>query len=119
MVLASLAGFLRWRSTSYAVDERGVHWRSGFVRRKETTVPLNRIQGLDTVAGPVQRLFGVVAVHVQTAGGGAKGEIVLDAVGPEAVERLREAVRARRPELAEAAPAPARCPSAGSAAATG
>ena len=51
------------------------------MRKKQTTVPLDRIQGLDTVAGPVQRLFGVVAVHVQTAGGGAKGEVVLDAVG--------------------------------------
>ena len=102
---ASLWGFLRWLSTRYAVDERGIHWQSGYLRRKATTVPLNRIQGLDTVAGPVQRLFGGVAVHVQTAGGGAKGEIVLDAVGPEAVERLRDAVRARRPELAAAAPA--------------
>ena len=25
----SLAGFMRWRSTSYTVDERGVHWQSG------------------------------------------------------------------------------------------
>ena len=102
---ASLAGFMRWRSTSYAVDEHGVHWQSGIVRKKQTTVPLDRIQGLDTVAGPVQRLFGVVAVHVQTAGGGAKGEVVLDAVGAEAVERLREAVRGRRPEVVEDAPA--------------
>jgi putative membrane protein len=102
---ASLAGFMRWRSTSYAVDEHGVHWQSGIVRKKQTTVPLDRIQGLDTVAGPVQRLFGVVAVHVQTAGGGAKGEVVLDAVGAEEVERLREAVRARRPDATEDAPA--------------
>ena len=101
---ASLMGFVRWRSTSYAVDERGVHWQSGVVRKQSTTVPLSRIQGLDTVAGPVQRLFGVVAVNVQTAGGGAKGEIVLEALGPEEVERLREAVRARRPEVADAAP---------------
>ena len=103
---ATLMGFLRWRSTSYVVDERGVHWQTGVVRRKATTVPLSRIQGLDTVAGPVQRLFGVVALSVQTAGGGAKGEIVLDAVGPAAVERLREAVQARRPEALDAAPRP-------------
>src|SRR5215212_5689868 len=102
VAIASLTGFVRWMSTSYAVDERGVHWRSGIFRTKSTTVPLSRIQGLDTVAGPVQRLFGVVALHVQSAGGGAKGEIVLDAVGPAAVERIREAVRSRRPEVAEA-----------------
>ena len=101
---ASVLGVVRWRSTSYAVDERGIHWQTGLLRKKSTTVPLSRIQGLDTVAGPVQRLFGVVAVNVQSAGGGAKGEIVLEALGPEAVERLREAVRARRPEAAEAPP---------------
>ena len=99
---ATLMGFLRWRSTSYVVDERGVHWQTGVVRRRATTVPLNRIQGLDTVAGPVQRLFGVVALSVQTAGGGAKGEIVLDAVGPAAVEQLRAAVQIPRPEALDA-----------------
>ena len=88
---------MRWRSTSYAVDERGVHFKSGIVSTKATTVPLSRIQGLDTVAGPVQRLFGVVALHVQSAGGGSKGEIVLEAVGPAAVERIRAAVREQRP----------------------
>jgi putative membrane protein len=103
VVIAALAGVVRWLSTSYAVDDRGVHWQSGIVRRKATTVPLSRIQGLDTVSGPVQRLFGVVAVHVQTAGGGAKGEIVLEALGAAAVERLRERVRAERPELADGA----------------
>jgi putative membrane protein len=106
VAVAALAGFVSWRSTSYAVDERGVHFRSGIVSTKATTVPLNRIQGLDTVAGPVQRLFGVVSLQVQSAGGGRKGEIVLEAVGPAAVERIRAAVRAERPELPEAASAP-------------
>lgn len=102
VVASSVMGFVRWRNTTYTVDERGIHWQSGLLRKKSTTVPLGRIQGLDTVAGPVQRLFGVVAVSVQTAGGGAKGEIVLEALGPGAVEALREAVRARRPEVAGA-----------------
>jgi putative membrane protein len=104
VAIASLAGFVRWMSTSYAVDERGVHWRSGVLHTKSTTVPLGRIQGLDTVAGPVQRLFGVVALHVQSAGGGAKGEIVLDAVGPGEVDRIRAAVGGARPEAAESDP---------------
>ena len=51
----------------------------------------------------MQRLFGVVSLQVQSAGGGKKGEIVLEAVGPAAVERIRAAVRAERPELPEAA----------------
>ena len=105
VAIASLMGYLRWRSTSYRVDEQGVHFKTGIVSTKQTTVPLSRIQGLDTVAGPVQRLFGVVALAVQSAGGGSKGEIVLEAVGPEAVERIRAAVGDPRPEVAEA-PAP-------------
>ena len=103
VAIATLMGYLRWRSTGYRVDEKGVHYKTGIVSTKETTVPLSRIQGLDTVAGPVQRLFGVVALHVQSAGGGSKGEIVLEAVGPAAVERIREAVAERRPEVAETA----------------
>jgi putative membrane protein len=102
VAIASLTGYVRWRSTSYAVDEKGVHYKTGIVNTKATTVPLSRIQGLDTVSGPVQRLFGVVALHVQSAGGGAKGEIVLEAVAPAAVERIREAVRTRRPDVAQA-----------------
>jgi putative membrane protein len=102
VAIASLTGYVRWRSTSYAVDEKGVHYKTGIVNTKATTVPLSRIQGLDTVSGPVQRLFGVVALHVQSAGGGAKGEIVLEAVAPAAVERIREAVRTRRPNVAQA-----------------
>ena len=102
VAIASLTGYVRWRSTSSAVDETGVHYKTGIVNTKATTVPLSRIQGLDTVSGPVQRLFGVVALHVQSAGGGAKGEIVLEAVAPAAVERIREAVRTRRPDVAQA-----------------
>jgi putative membrane protein len=108
--IATLTGLLRWRSTTYRVDADGIHLRTGIITTKETTVPLSRVQALDTVQGPIQRLFGVVALHVQTAGGGAKGEIVLQAVAPAAVEEIREAIGARRPEaVAErAADAPER-----------
>ena len=110
---ASLMGFVRWRNTTYAVDERGIHWQSGLLRKQSTTVPLNRIQGLDTVAGPVQRLFGVTRVNVQTAGGGAKGEIVLEALGPDGG---RAAARGGAGAPARGRPTPrrrARCRSAG------
>ena len=64
--------------------------------RRITSVPFDRVQAIDTVRGPVQRLFGAVELHVQTAGGGAKGEIVLKAVDPAVAEELREAGRAQR-----------------------
>jgi putative membrane protein len=102
VAIASLTGYMRWRSTTYWVDPEGVHLRTGVVNRKATTIPLSRVQALDTLQGPIQRLFGVLTLSVQTAGGGAKGEIVLEALAPEAVEEVREAVRERAPETTEA-----------------
>lgn len=98
VAISSMMGYMRWRSTTYAVDPEGVHLRTGIFSKKATTIPLSRVQALDTLQGPIQRLFGVLTLQVQTAGGGAKGEIVLEALTLEAVEELREAVRERVPE---------------------
>jgi putative membrane protein len=104
--VAAFAGYVRWRNTRWWVEDSSIHFRTGIVGIKETDVPLSRIQSLDLEQGPVQRLFGVQAVHVQTAGGGARGEIVLDAVGPETVRALRALVADQRPEAAGPAPRP-------------
>jgi len=105
VVLSSLVGLARWLTTTYGVTPDGIRLSTGMLAKKRTDVPLSRVQGLDTVQGPVQRLLGVVAVNVQTAGGGAKGEIALDALDPRTAEELREAVRSLRPELAAERPA--------------
>ncbi len=89
VVFVLFVGWLRWRTTSYWVAGDAVHLRTGIVSPDETSVPLARIQAIDTTQGPVQRLFGVHELHVQTAGGGAKGEIVLRAVSAEATRVLR------------------------------
>jgi putative membrane protein len=97
VVAATVLGYWRWWTTTWWVTPEGIHHKSGLIGLKETDVPLTRIQSLDLEQGPVQRLFGVYAAHVQTGGGGAKGEIVLEAVGSEDVRELRELVADRRP----------------------
>jgi putative membrane protein len=87
---ATVMGYVRWRTTTWWVSPEAIHHRRGLVGIKETDVPLTRIQSIDLEQGPVQRLFGVYAAHVQTGGGGARGEIVLEAVGPDDVRALRE-----------------------------
>ena len=86
---------------------RRIRLRRGWLSVKEVEVPLSRVQALDLEQGPVQRLFGVQAVHVQTGGGGAGGEIVLDALAPAEIARLRELV-AGRPARGAARDAPGR-----------
>ena len=96
-VVASTAlGYWRWWTTTWWTTPDAIHHKSGLIGLKETDVPLGRIQALDLEQGPVQRLFSVYSVHVQTGGGGAKGEIVLEAVGDEEVRELRELLAGRR-----------------------
>ena len=95
---AAVAGYVRWRDHALVGDAGGdAPPHADMLRTKETDVPLSRIQALDLEQGPIQRLFGVQAVHVQTGGGGARGEIVLEAVGDEVVRELRELVGSQAP----------------------
>jgi putative membrane protein len=91
VVVAAVVGYVRWRHTTYLVAGEALHFRRGVISPDETSVPLGRIQALDSTQGPVQRLFGVQELHVQTAGGGSEGEIVLRAVSAAAASELHGA----------------------------
>jgi putative membrane protein len=91
VVVAAVVGYVRWRHTTYSVAGEALHFRRGVISPDETSVPLARIQALDSTQGPVQRLFGVQELHVQTAGGGSEGEIVLRAVSAAAAAELHAA----------------------------
>ncbi len=93
--LAAVMGYARWRTSRWWVTDETIHHRRGLVAIKETDVPFERVQSLDLEQGPVQRLFGVQAVHVQTGGGGARGEIVLEALGDREIDELRALVAGR------------------------
>lgn len=84
---------VQWQTTRWRVDGEVVRLRRGVLSETVTTIPLERVQSIDTVRGPVQRLFGSVELHVQSAGGGRAGEIVLKAVSPAEADELRERVR--------------------------
>jgi putative membrane protein len=89
VVVAAVIGYVRWRHTTYSVAGEALHLRRGVISPDETSVPLGRVQAIDANQGPVQRLFGVQELHVQTAGGGSEGEIVLRAVSDAAASELR------------------------------
>jgi putative membrane protein len=101
LVIATITAYARWRSTRWWVNGDGIHRRSGIFNRKQTDIPLSRVQSLDLEQGIVQRLFGVQAAHVQTGGGGKQGEIVLEAVSAVELEGLRALI---------GGPAPAEAP---------
>jgi putative membrane protein len=91
-VASAVIGWLRWRATTYRVSDRALHVRSGVFSPDDTVVPLDRIQSVDTIAGPVQRLFGITGLHVQTPGGGEHAEVELAALSAGAEAELRAAL---------------------------
>jgi putative membrane protein len=89
--VAVSTGYVRWRAETYEIADASIRHRHGVISPDETVVPLARVHSIDIAQGPIQRLFGVNELHVQTAGGGEKGEIVLRAVSPAETARLRAA----------------------------
>jgi putative membrane protein len=75
---------LRFRMLAYGRNESCVATRSGRLRRVTTWVPLEKIQSLRHVQGPLQRRLDIASVHVDVAGRSL-----------HAVARDRDAVEAR------------------------
>ncbi|HEY1276307.1 MAG TPA: PH domain-containing protein [Thermoleophilaceae bacterium] len=97
LVVAAVAGYVRWQHTTYEVRGPSLVFRRGVLSPDETAVPLGRVHAIDTSQGPIQRLFGVHELHVQTAGGGARGEIKLRAVTDADAAWLRAAAGLAEP----------------------
>ncbi len=92
LVVVVVTGVARWWTTTWSLDEQALRLRTGIFSRDEKVIPRARISSLDTVQGPLQRVFGVLELRVQTPGGGRNAEIVLRAVARREAETLRRAL---------------------------
>lgn len=103
-VFAAFWGFLSWRATIYEVAGGTFRLRWGVVQKNERTIPLDHVQAVDTVQGIIQRLFNVVEVRIETAGGGAsEPDASLAALDRADAEALRREIEGSRRELVETA----------------
>lgn len=99
VVGSAVGGFLSWRATTYSVSGGAFHLRQGVLQKNERTIPLEHVQSVDTVQGVIQRLFRVVEVRVETAGGGgSEPDASLSALDPAAAEALRREIESSRRE---------------------
>jgi putative membrane protein len=91
--LAALWGFLSWQATTYEVSGDAFRLRQGIIQKNERTIPLDHVQSVDTVQGVIQRLFDVVEVRIETAGGGAsEPDASLSALDRASAEALRREI---------------------------
>lgn len=68
-----LALHLRYDTTWYVMTDRSLRIRRGIWIIHETTITFENVQNVSVNQGPLQRLFGISNVLVQTAGGGSGG----------------------------------------------
>jgi putative membrane protein len=100
--LSVVWGVFSWRATTYQVSDGVLRLKQGVIRKSERSLPLARVQGVDSVQGVVQRFFGVVGVQIEAAGGGGEPEIPLSALSRAAAESLREELTETRQASSEA-----------------
>ena len=60
---------MSWRAFGYEVREHDLFVSQGVLFRRTTSVPLSRIQHVDTRQGPLERLWGLSHLAVYTAAG--------------------------------------------------
>ena len=94
----------RYRALSWGRSETCVATTSGRLRRVTSWVPLEKVQSLRHVQGPVQRRLSLASVHVDTAGRSAHATLRdRDAAeAATALEELTDLARTARMRLATA-----------------
>ncbi len=92
-------GVLSWRATRYWTSSSAFHLSQGVLQKNERTIPLEHVQSVDTVQGIIQRIFQVVEVRIETAGGGmTESDASLSALDRAAADLLRGELEGARPE---------------------
>ena len=95
-------GILSWRATRYWTSSSAFHLSQGVLQKNERTIPLEHVQSVDTVQGIIQRVFQVVEVRIETAGGGATDtDASLSALDRGAADLLRGELEGLRMETTE------------------
>ena len=94
MILVAIWIPAAFKALEYMIDDDGVKMRGGVVWKKYVTVPYSKITNVDITRGPLQRLYNMGTIHVQTAGaGGKQGEKAeLKLTGIRDLEKVREVI---------------------------
>ncbi|WP_236796670.1 PH domain-containing protein [Amycolatopsis sp. GM8] len=89
--IAVLGGLLRWFTTTYQITPTHIRVRRGLLRRRELSVPRDRIRSVDLSAHPLQRILGLSRIVIGTGRSDRHDEgVTLDALAVAQAARLRE-----------------------------
>lgn len=94
--LAVAKGFSR---RAYALRERDLTYRKGWIFTSMTTVPFNRIQHTEVSQGPLERKFALCTLNIYTAGG-STSDLSVPGLEADEAARLRDYVARKAAQYA-------------------
>ncbi len=94
LALFFVYGIFYWLRYVFYISGQELRLEYGVFLRKKRYIPFNRIQTVQISAGVLQRVFGLVKIQVETAGGGSKAEFVLAALPRDKAEELQQILQA-------------------------
>ncbi len=79
---------LSFHYMSYAMREKDISYKSGWLWKSITTVPFNRVQHCDIRQGLIDRQFGLSKLTIYTAGGNS-ADLMIPGLLPGTAERIK------------------------------
>jgi uncharacterized membrane protein YdbT with pleckstrin-like domain len=92
-IFGMVAGWFRYHTLRYDVDEQGITMRWGILFRREVSLTYARIQDIQLSSNVVERWLGLAKIQLQTASGSAAAEMTIE--GVREVDAFRDFLYAR------------------------
>jgi len=89
MLLTFFGIYIGFSRRSYALREKDLTYKKGWLFYSTTTIPFNRIQHTEVSQGPLQRKFTLCSLKIYTAGG-STSDLSIPGLEEDEAQRLRD-----------------------------
>lgn len=89
IVLSYFGINIGYRKRSYALRDKDLTYKKGWLFYSTTTVPFNRIQHTEASQGPLERRFDLSKLNIYTAGG-STSDLSIPGLKEEEAQQLRD-----------------------------
>ena len=103
-LVGGVVRFFDWRMRTFSFDGEVLRVDHGVLSRNHRSLDVSRIQQVEIQRGAIQRVFGLAAIRVETAGSASEPEVDLRVLPEADAVALRSAVRVSQARLTGRAP---------------
>jgi membrane protein YdbS with pleckstrin-like domain len=88
-VVGWLSNNISFKHSGYALRERDILFRRGWLIRKTRAVPLKRVQHVSVQSGPLERKFGLSSISIYTAGS-QEADFTINGITEQRAQQIKE-----------------------------